>query len=855
MTGSEGKRPLSARENITGQIPPWELDVQTGMVFNEHSGSELGLRYWLKDASNLTAHDLEEQQATFQTILDSISMIGSRVRFTTLHRNARPSEVMEQQYDDENDPLVREMMRQERERNRLMMFDGQLKFHANYVSVKVPETRRGVGKSFNRQYLPEEYEAAITLGLDERDKISDMLNMARLPTAPVMSEEAMDLMWTWMNYGSSEGGDPPTYDSQWVQNIPDGMTYEDLRRRDDIRVGDLRDQICQSELETPFNAYLRSGDKYIVVMDMLEIGKTGWRGMVDQALAQLSEIDYAYIVDVINDNPVKLKNQLNRVNSGNKMLTSDAMSASLEAQAHAERNEQEMYQMYFNNSQLVRVGMSLILFLNSEQEVYEWRRKVQAIWRNLNRTVLTFGNNSNYKQYTQRLFPLGGGQTNIAFTRATSEVTYYLPYYGPWHNAGDETLAVLENSYNGQTRITLPDRKVMGGAVAMVGTTGAGKTFLIQYISSLLYLRRSRIRFIDLKSDYKPLVKFLRGSYIKCAPGALLEDGVTPVRFNIFKPRPHPLGVTDREDILGFLKSLWDDDAGPMSKDHQIVLRSAVDDFARARVEQNADGTSYYSGGYMHQFVDYLHDLDKVGRYGADEKKREAARDLAYFYQEFTGNTAFGLMFDGDETVDLEARVIGFDLSELEGNDRMKNAMMSIINAVSWQAAVRKADRSIRDVLVNEELGALAKVPEIVNMVNRNAMVGRAYNFLQILVAQNTTSIKNLGGVVNNITRLICGSMGADEADATAHIFGMNSEQRASLTTLTGSGNHRDYFVFEKKRGDLWESGVVRFTPTAIHKALFSSDDEAYMAREEALRRTGGNLARAIELLVSGQVR
>lgn len=867
--------------NLSSQLNQWYLE-SNGTVFLRNDGIEVGIQAWMPEACSVTTDQVQDTiQKVFEDFYNGCTIENARIRCLVFHRPINQEESLEIDYPRTDDVVQSAMISQEKFATEERIASGIYKTHEIFFFLHIPDMRSGVSKSSLRSYSHQEFDEIMLRAENERARMMSALQNAGIQVTTLAGEQAFQLMRRYYNLGQI-GENPPQYD--WNARLPD-LTKREIESDSSIRPKTLRSQIINSDILTSRTDYLENGGVKIVVSDMLngctqqhDSDTQGWPGMADQVLSRFVDYTYIYVVDAFLSKESKIKSRISRRTSASESIAEDM--GNKEDLAKATKSKSELFQTYMEDQRFLRMGMSMIVVVETDQQVRDVRNRLINAWAECGNHQMSGGTYTNWDQFL-RLAPYSGQTTDFLLDQTAEATTYFLPFYGPWLNLGGETLALFENTYGGQQRITLPKQSEAAPHIAVTGSSRSGKSFTIQKILMTLYMMGGQLRIMDIKDDYGPLASWLKGQFIPCYPGATfpyetigpdgeLQPVGTPVSYNIFAPKPKgseslELNSEDRRDIVGFLKALI---AKPLDKEENSLLVAAVDGYTNIQHEViptqiiQADGTiqtvnqRVYQGGLLGDFAKYLHTLNRIGEIGFEDdvELRKVARRLSLILQNFTHGYP-GMMFNRDSTLNIQSRVTVFDLSAIRDDPVMLGVMSTIINKSSWDDARRRKDHSSRIVLVAEESGITGQVPEVKELLNTVVLGGAAYNLMLIAVAQNYEHIQALDGVLNNISRIIMGRCEASEARLIAEMLEMNSEQEQTLKSLRRvDGQYNELFIREAKPGGV-EYGKIRFRANWLDLALFSSDAKDKTLRNSILNECGGDMNDAVYHLIEEKKR
>lgn len=820
-------------------LNPWHLD-EDGVVFMHRDGVEVGLRYHLPEESGVTTDRLARVREMYTGIIQGCGIERARLSFVTWHREAAPDEVMEMRFPPTADPLQAALALEERQANALRATRGDIKVHDNLLFVFVPDGRTGVSRSDKRMWSEQDHERIVRQALTERDRIISALRGEDILAYPVTGDEPFELLWRYYNHAQARDS-PPVFQPEDV--VPD-VTLEELRNNDALRPVTLRSQVYTTEILAQNNEYLENGGKKLLVVDMINYGRRIFAGLSDRINMQLSNYHYLQVIHVQLAPEGQIKARVERNINASEITARDTNRR--EDRARAGALENEVMSAYYSGGRFVRMGMSYIVGCNNDAEVRKIRELLRNNWHNVYGHQLSSGNYSNWHQFMYRLAPYSGETTDFLHDIQAQYAAEFMPFYGPWHNIGGLTLGLFQNAYGGQQRLTLPKQGEGGAHMAVIGSTRSGKSFTVQKLLMNMYMQGAILRIMDMKDDYRPLVEWLGGQFIPCYAGARFSDG-RPVTYNVFEPRAQRLDDLDKRDIVAFLKALIH---YPLSQTQDTVLRAAVEKYASAG-DNERDGV--YDGGSLGGFVRFLHGLNRVGDLGMTDMPDVIAqvRELALTLSNFTVGS-YGQLFDGEGTIDLRARVIAFDMSQIGNDPHIMGAVAVMLQQVVWREAKARSDKSSRIVFVSEETGISGSIPEVKEMLRTSILAGAAYNIMNIIIAQNYEHIEALGDVLNNISRIIMGRASSTEANLIGRLLEFNEEQVDTLASLQRvPGQYNDLLVREQKPDRPTEMGVIRYAPSALEFALFSSDPDDKTRRDRILRECGGNMHEAVRRLTA----
>ena len=163
------------------------------------------------------------------------------------------------------------------------------------------------------------------------------------------------------------------------------------------------------------------------------------------------------------------------------------------------------------------------------------------------------------------------------------------PLYGPpvgrplSNHLGQPSLAVLETRWKTAYHYDLYAGDV--GHTLVLGATGAGKSFLLNFLLVQALRYSPRILILDLGGSYRWLTRFLGGGYLELSPG----DG----RGASFRLRPFGLPPTERtfQFLAGWMARLLRLGGYQATGEDPSEIRKRVEDLYQLPAERRAFGT------------------------------------------------------------------------------------------------------------------------------------------------------------------------------------------------------------------------------------------------------------------------
>lgn len=349
------------------------------------------------------------------------------------------------------------------------------------------------------------------------------------------------------------------------------------------------------------------------------------------------------------------------------------------------------------------------------------------------------------------------------------------------------------------------DRSFTNPHLAVLATTGGGKSYLLKYmlIQDLLWGRRFFI--IDPEHEYQALAEALGGAFIRIAPGS-------PHRINPFD-LPHFAVLPDEEE-RDILSEKTVHLAGLLEK--VLSPHRALSTVERGRLEQ-AVLAAYASAGVTPEnaprFRGEVPTLSDLLPYLA-----EALPELAPALERMTGGVL--QMFNGQTNVPLDAPLVVFGFRDLDTEELQNLAAEIAFERIWTYARSRPKPEEDPTTLLLDEAWVLVQSPVGGRMLDTTIRRGRKY-FLRVGVAtqkvEDVVSSPIGRTLINNCFVKVLLQMEPGEARLTAESFNLTPGELDYLLGCERTERYSDCLLILGKR----RMGLrVLKAPAGIHRLL-----------------------------------
>lgn len=326
------------------------------------------------------------------------------------------------------------------------------------------------------------------------------------------------------------------------------------------------------------------------------------------------------------------------------------------------------------------------------------------------------------------------------------------------------------------------------------GSSGGGKSVTTNNFIMQEYEAGALIRVIDEGQSYKKLCAALGGTFIEFTD----ESKVCLNPFTL---------VEDIHEDLDYLTAIVCQMASPTT---------VLTDFQVTAIKR-AIGSAFNSGGPKTTVSDVA---DFLGRQEEPEVKR-----LGRQMYDYTDNGPHAHYFNGDNNLNLKARLVVLELEGLKANEQLKTVVMMLILA-RIQHDMYFDRTSVRKFAFFEEVTSYLKKPVVAEYISDFYARLRKYSAGCWLVTQNIQSIamsESISNIMLNANYIIYLPYKSQEIDVLAE-KGYVSKEPFVLESFKSlrlvSGQYSEAMIFETDTSNI---SVVRLILNDYERILYSS--------------------------------
>jgi conjugal transfer ATP-binding protein TraC len=240
-------------------------------------------------------------------------------------------------------------------------------------------------------------------------------------------------------------------------------------------------------------------------------------------------------------------------------------------------------------------------------------------------------------------------------TKTSANAVHLAPLVAEWQGTG--TPVLLFGGRRGQVmQLDVYDNPAGNYNVAIAGTSGSGKSLLLNEIAAAYLGTGARVWIIDVGRSYEKACRNFGGSFIEFTESA-------PISLNPFSL------VQDIDEDMELLQPLLAQMVSP---------REPLDGFQYSTLGAAIKKVWKAKGNAM--TVTDLHDLLATGRLDEDAREDDRRlRDLAAMLHLYTREGAYGKYFEGEASIDFGADFIVLELEELKAKKDLQTVVLLIV--------------------------------------------------------------------------------------------------------------------------------------------------------------------------------
>jgi len=643
---------------------------------------------------------------------------------------------------------------------------------------------------------------------------------------------------------------PPELFLEWMRGFFNDRRPLNIMNYDDSRF--IRDQIISSETVITNNfRHLQVGDRYFRSLTVKtypsevdpfqtnEIFGGVW-GQTSDSSQMLTP--YMFTMNVIFDD---LKASIHA--KTNLILQQQALGSFAPAIMRRKEEFLRAADEIEKGTQFVRIMPILWVWAASEEAVTESAMRARRLWEangyimQEDRAILPvlFIASLPFCLYTRKKVIEALDRSFVVPAYVASRV---LPLQADFRGGGDPQLIFCGRK--GQVcGIDLFSKAANNHNCFIAAGSGAGKSFLINYITSNYYAATALIRIIDIGGSYRKMTHLYNARYLDFTS----EANICLNPFTRIDPTD-PSG--DLQVIAALVWQMCYSATSTVSQDIAEITMSLIKlavNWAWSEYGNDADIDKVYE--YLSTFPEYY----DVGQHSKSELMKfvEISKELSINLQDFTSNGLYGRWFNGPSNFDISTdEFVVLELENLKPQkDLFRVVTMQVINAVTYDLYL--SDRSRKRLIIFDEAWQFIRDgSSIKDVIEEGYRRARKYGGSFTVVTQSILDIRQFGSVgdvilANSAFKLFLQSTDFDRAKSQ----GLIDYDDFVMALLKSMASKRPYYS-EIFIDSPFGAGVVRLSVDPHSYYLYTSDASEIAEIEERVR-LGDTYAEAIDYMVS----
>ncbi len=437
----------------------------------------------------------------------------------------------------------------------------------------------------------------------------------------------------------------------------------------------LREQAAMTAMREEFD-HVQLGDRYFRGVSLLRLPETAHPARLWRLLDSLwPDCDLVLSVHALDSeaavSKLKLRNNVTRT------LALSALSKNYEAERKHQELDELLTELRATAQRLFRFSLSVVVEAEDPEVL---RSKTAAVLGSFHDFASAEGLQDDMNHFRRFLGTLPGHAPldPRQFYIQTDALSGFLPLSGTWRGSRRRKLLV-ETPLGELVGLDPFDDELPAKHGLVLGTTGSGKSFTTNYILSAFLAESpdNHVVVIDVGGSYRKLAKAFGGEYLEVE----LDE-----RFG-FNPFP------SREDIAP--GGEFDGDA--VAYLSMLISRMCLKPGETVGTAEKAFLEAAIKAAYAERQEVVLSDVRReLSRLAAS---RPRAGDYAAALELWTSGM-YGRLFDRPGRLDVENRLVVFDLQNLENHPDLQGVYFFVIRSVIWG---KLKDRRLKKIVAVDE--------------------------------------------------------------------------------------------------------------------------------------------------------
>ena len=579
----------------------------------------------------------------------------------------------------------------------------------------------------------------------------------------------------------------------WNPNHPLGLGHFDET--------DVRDRVCVSELVKEVRGF-RIGNTFHRVVTLKILPEQTFAGMA-AALADLPFASKLHLSIHVPDQNKEIEwLKLNR-RMAYAMVVGKKGVSDLESEAKLQDIEELLNEVVKDGEKIFSASLAVVLRSENEDDLDGQVSHVLQVIRELSGSEGFMETYASFDIFAAASVPNARNKERSKRLKG-SNLADLLPVFGLWN--GFQQPSVLLRTRMGSLFKFDPFSSALTNANQIIsGGSGSGKSYLTNLMVGQMLSQNPRIFILDVGGSYQKTCELLDGQYIPLS----MASGLA---MNPFDRIP---GAAVNDEKIKFLVALVqimtkEDDQKAIGKLEKAEIERAIQKVYEEKPEPRLS-----------------HLREKLLASEIEEVQR-----IGKILSLWCGDSPFGKFVDRETNIQLQKRIVCFDLKGLEANPDLQSAALFTITDMVWREVQK--DRSEMKFLVFDECWRLLESDAGSQFVAEVFRTFRKYFASAVAISQNIDDFaksKAASAIMpNSSIKWILKQPGAD-FKRLAEVLRLNEREVTLIQSLTQvKGQYSEAFlVCEDKKAVV----SVESTPFEYWLATTDPKDFALLKQEQ----------------------
>jgi len=843
MTETKGSAFSRAREDsLTALLPYWE--IQDGLMVLGNGQAEVGVRIDLAPTLFVPTAYIEGLVGTIKSLLRSAVPEETRARLIVEVAPSDPERV--EAYGRAwapSHPTARFLHETRLAAWRARWEAEEVLEKRFYLTVRFGKVRH------RRRRIPftrEEWAELVKEGHRIRERLIQSLMGYRIPAVPMDDQEIFALVYRYFNPALALSR-VPEYRPTW-QRYP----REAIRRIESLRPPTLRAQIAKSEVDNSYRDVLYVGGMWAGILSLYTVPDETYAEMGD-ILARAGGSRFYLVIDFLHERHEIAIRALKARARRYYAATQSGTYVDPNVRVGQEETEGAITHISQTGDHVFQVGVSLILLDRDRRRLEGRISQAMSALAQVPGNPFRVLRNGLLSPWLN-LAPFSGRVAEEKVYLLETNAAHFFPTTGAWKGS-PRPVALFQNRQGALVYVDPFDKRMRNYNGIVVGGSGSGKTFAVQYlISELLKDEQVSVVILDRGRNYQALVEAFGGAMVDIRPGA----GTSVNPFDLEEGENEP-SAEKKADLLKIIRAMIPPGEDKVQEAiENAILEAAIEQTYKRRTTVDIkDGkeVKVYEGATLSDLVKVLLTLDFLGERSLSPAEKEVARGLALRLQSWTGDTPLGSFVDRPTNVPVaRARVVSYELEGLDAYEGLDVVGTMLIANLIWKRAFegKKRGEERRVLVVLDEAWKVFKNRFAASLVEElyrrfRHLGGGIWSITQSL--QDFTG-ESAGRIVQNTTWFfLLRVQGEDEY--IQNLFKLPDRAMSVFRTLGGVKGRFSELMVWSVRDDRYEGDVLQLWPTAYDYWLFTSTQEEAAKRRKLAEEVG--ILEAVRALAEGR--